>query len=132
MAPTFNGIGLAAADMATSLAFYRRLGLDFPAEADHEPHAEATLPGGIRLMWDTHASLRGFDPDFTPSSGGPEPGLPLRGRGRGRPSARRAGRGRQPLRQRARGTPPWGQRYAILRDPDGYQVELFAWVKQPG
>jgi hypothetical protein len=54
MAPTFNGIGLAAADMATSLAFYRRLGLEFPGGSDDEPHVEATLPGGIRLMWDTH------------------------------------------------------------------------------
>ena len=27
---------------------------------------------------------------------------------------------------------PWGQRYAILHDPDGYQVELFAWGEQPG
>jgi hypothetical protein len=30
MSPTFDAIGLAVADMATSLRFYRRLGLDIP------------------------------------------------------------------------------------------------------
>ncbi len=44
MTATFNAIGLAVADMATSLAFYRRLGLDIPAEAEQQPHAEASCP----------------------------------------------------------------------------------------
>lgn len=57
--PRFAAVGLAAADMAASLAFYRRLGLDVPAAADTAPHAEAQLPGGLRLMWDTHET----DPD---------------------------------------------------------------------
>ena len=30
MAPTFNAIGLAVADMSATLAFYRKLGLDIP------------------------------------------------------------------------------------------------------
>jgi catechol 2,3-dioxygenase-like lactoylglutathione lyase family enzyme len=130
MAPTFNGIGLAAADMAASLAFYRRLGLDLPAEADQEPHAEATLPGGIRLMWDTHASLRGFDPDFTPSTGGPSLAFLCS-------DAAEVDRAHDELVEagassaKAPWDAPWGQRYAILHDPDGYQVELFAWVKAP-
>src|SRR5699024_9520998 len=59
-------IGLAVADMATSLSFYRRLGLDIPAEAEQQPHAEAELPGGIRLMWDTHELIAGFEPGHTP------------------------------------------------------------------
>ena len=131
MAPTFNAIGLAAADMAISLAFYRRLGLDLPAEADHEPHVETPLPGGIRLMWDTHASLRGFDPDFTPSSGGPSLAFLCA-------DAAEVDRVHDELVKagspsvKAPWDAPWGQRYAILHDPDGYQVELFAWLKQPG
>ena len=36
-------IGMVVEDMARSLAFYRRLGLDVPADADTEPHVEATL-----------------------------------------------------------------------------------------
>lgn len=42
----FDSIGLIVSDMAASLAFYRRLGLDIPAGADSEPHVEHTLPGG--------------------------------------------------------------------------------------
>jgi len=58
MAPTFNGIGLVVADMAAAVAFYRKLGLDLPPELDKEPHAEALLPGGVRLMFDTHEVMR--------------------------------------------------------------------------
>jgi catechol 2,3-dioxygenase-like lactoylglutathione lyase family enzyme len=131
MAPTFNGIGLAVADMATSLTFYRRLGLDFPAGAENEPHAETELPGGIRLMLDTHELIVSFDP-------GHEPG----GKIKNGPSlaflcADPAEVDSQHADLVAAGhtnvkepwDAPWGQRYAILRDPDGYQVELFAWKK---
>jgi len=128
MATTLNGIGLAAADMATSLAFYRRLGLDIPPGADHEPHAEALLPGGIRLMWDTHAALRGFDPDWTVSTGGPSLAFRCEDAAevdRMHDELVRAGA----HNVKSPWDAPWGQRYAILQDPDGYQVELFAWVK---
>ena len=33
-------IGVVVADMSASLAFYRLLGLEIPAEADGEPHVE--------------------------------------------------------------------------------------------
>jgi catechol 2,3-dioxygenase-like lactoylglutathione lyase family enzyme len=131
MAPTFNAIGLAVADMATSLTFYRGLGLDFPAGAEKEPHAEAELPGGIRLMLDTHESLASFDPTHSP--GGPvKDGASLAFL-----CADAAEVDSQHAGLVAAGAPsvkepwdaPWGQRYAILRDPDGYQVELFAWLK---
>jgi catechol 2,3-dioxygenase-like lactoylglutathione lyase family enzyme len=128
MATTLNGIGLAAADMATSLAFYRRLGLDIAAEADHEGHAEAVLPGGIRLMWDTHASLRELFPGWTPTTGGPSLAFLCE-------DAAEVDRVHQELvgagshNVKSPWDAPWGQRYAILQDADGYQVELFAWVK---
>ena len=47
MTPRLDAIGLVVSDMAASLAFYRRLGLDIPADADSAPHVEATLPGGL-------------------------------------------------------------------------------------
>lgn len=131
MAPTMNGIGLAVADMATSLSFYRRLGLDFPAGSENEPHAEAELPGGIRLMIDTHASIIGFDPSHTPGAGHRD-GASLAflcadpaevdSVYAGLVAAGYQG-GKEPW------DAFWGQRYAVVRDPDGYQVDLFAWVK---
>jgi len=132
MAPTFNAIGLAVADMAASLSFYRRLGLDIPAGADREPHVEVVLPGGIRLMWDTHAALRAFDPDFTPGDAG-GPSLAFLCADAAEVDAVHAA-----LAAAGHPTtkPPWdaewGQRYAVVRDPDGHSVDLFAWVKAPG
>src|SRR5262245_59529842 len=63
-------IGLVVADMARSLAFYRRLGFDLPPDADNEAHVEATLPGGLRIAWDTVATVRSFDPGWTEPNGG--------------------------------------------------------------
>lgn len=54
---------MVVADMPVALAFYRRLGLDIPADADTAPHAEAPLPGGLRLMWDSHETARAINPD---------------------------------------------------------------------
>ncbi|MEU4690526.1 VOC family protein [Actinoplanes sp. NPDC023714] len=127
MAPTFNAIGLAVADMTASLSFYRRLGLEFPAGAENEPHAEATAAGGIRLMFDTHDALRSFDPGYRPGppSGGwaflcSDPGEVDRTHAElcaaGYPSVK------------APWDAPWGQRYAQVADPDGNVVDLFAWT----
>ena len=68
-------IGLVVADMARSLAFYRKLGLDLPPDADAQPHVEAALPGGLRLAWDTVETIRSFDPDWSAASGGPRMSL---------------------------------------------------------
>ena len=70
MTARFDLIGVVVDDMPRALAFYRRLGLDIPAAADSEPHVEATLPGGLRIAWDTVDTIRSFDPEWTPPSGG--------------------------------------------------------------
>ena len=62
MTPRLSSIGIVLADMGRSLAFYRRLGLEVPVDADDQPHAEAALPGGLRLMWDTEETARWSTP----------------------------------------------------------------------
>ena len=53
MEPRPAALGIVLPDMAASLAFYRRLGLDIPADAGH-----VDIPfGGMRLAWDTEASF---------------------------------------------------------------------------
>lgn len=131
MAPTFNGIGLAVADMAAALAFYRDLGLELPAELDKEPHAEAVLPGGIRLMFDTHESLRTFDPDFRPPTG---EGASLAFLCADPAEVDTVHDAMVAAGHRSVQRPwdaAWGQRYALLADPDGNQIDLFAWVTKP-
>ena len=61
-------VGLVVADMARSLAFYRRLGLDLPAGADAQPHVELTLPGGLRFFRDP-AFVTTDDPGWETPSG---------------------------------------------------------------
>lgn len=127
MAPTFDYIGLVVTDMAASLAFYRRLGLDIPPSADTEPHVEVTLPGGLRLAWDTAATIRSFDPSWSPGSGGPRMGLAFRCA-----SPEEVDRVYGDLIEAGHDghLPPWdafwGQRYASVRDPDGNGVDLYA------
>lgn len=114
-----DAIGVATSDLAASLAFYRRLGLAFPEGAERLPHVEAALPGGIRLMFD------------------PVEGAKDLGRGRvglaflcADPAGVDA-KYKELTRAGYEGeaepwNAEWGQRYAVVRDPDGNQVDLFA------
>jgi catechol 2,3-dioxygenase-like lactoylglutathione lyase family enzyme len=120
-------IGLVVQDMGRSLAFYRRLGLAVPAEADREPHVETTLPGGLRLAWDTVETVRSFDPDWTAPSGSPRVGLAFLCDSPAdvdRAFAELVAEGYEGHKE------PWdafwGQRYAMVHDPDGNSVDLFA------
>jgi catechol 2,3-dioxygenase-like lactoylglutathione lyase family enzyme len=70
MPPRLTVVELVVSDMAAALAFYRRLGLDAPPEADGQPHVEVDLGGGMRLAFDTEDTVRSFDPSWTPPSGG--------------------------------------------------------------
>jgi catechol 2,3-dioxygenase-like lactoylglutathione lyase family enzyme len=120
-------IGVVVEDMGRSLAFYRELGMDVPADADDQPHVEATLPGGLRLAWDTQETIRSFEPDWQPASGGPQIGLAFR---LDSPSEVDAAYERLvSLGYEGHREPwdaPWQQRYALVRDPDGNGIDLFS------
>jgi uncharacterized glyoxalase superfamily protein PhnB len=132
MAPTFNAIGTAVADMAATLGFYRRLGLHFPAGAETAPHVETELPGGIRLMFDTFDTIRSFDPDFTPPTG---EGMSLAFLCAGPDEVDRVYADLVAAGYTGAKAPwnaDWGQRYAVVEDPDGNGVDLFAPLKPAG
>ncbi|WP_411107150.1 VOC family protein [Streptomyces sp. cmx-4-9] len=127
MTPRLDVIGLIVSDMAASLTFYRRLGLDVPAGSEDQPHVEAALPGGLRIAWDTEETIRSFDPSWTRPPGDGRVGLAFLC---GSPAevdslyAELTGAG-----YRGHLKPWdafWGQRYAVVLDPDGCGVSLFA------
>lgn len=133
MAPRFDFIGMVTADMAATLAFYRRLGLDIPAEADSEPHVEARTPGGVTLAWDTVDVIRSMYPDWEMPTGEGRMSLAFRCASpeevdkvhaefvaAGYPS------------QKAPWDAFWGQRYAVIVDPDGGTVDLYAPLSEAG
>ncbi|MFR9796833.1 VOC family protein [Streptomyces sp. MS06] len=128
MTPRFDAVGLVVTDMAASVAFYRRLGFPFPPGAEHEPHAEAEPPGGIRLLLDTEDAVRSFHPAWRPpAGGGPRTSLALRCAGPDEVDAvyeELVGAGSHG--ELKPWDAFWGQRYAVLHDPDGNAVDLFA------
>jgi catechol 2,3-dioxygenase-like lactoylglutathione lyase family enzyme len=127
MQPKLDMIGIVVSDIARSLAFYRELGLDIPASADTEGHVEVTLPGGIRLGWDTEEVIKSFDESFDPAVGAGRIGLAFLCDSPGEVDA--VYRKLVDLGHGSHKEPWdafWGQHYAIVNDPDGNEVSLFA------
>ena len=128
MTPRLEAFGIVVSDMARSVAFYRRLGLDFPEGSENEDHVEAQLTGGLRYMVDTEGLIRSFDPDWK--------------RGEAHGGAFRCETPEEVdrvyaelLDADATGLKEpwdafWGQRYAQLKDPDGTLIDLFAPLPQ--
>ena len=127
MQPKLDLIGIVVSDMARSLAFYRELGLATPASADSEGHVEVTLAGGLRLAWDTEEVITSFDETFNPVEGSGRVGLAFlcdSPEAVDAVYARLTGLGHRG--HKAPWDTFWGQRYAIVNDPDGTEVSLFA------
>ncbi len=124
MKPQLNAIGVVVADMARTLAFYRQFGLDFKGEDDHY---ECELPGGTRMMLDTAELVRDLYSEWRPPVGGHRVGFAFQFDSPAEVDAKYA-------EVTAAGAPSlrepwdafWGQRYAVVLDPDGNAVDLFA------
>lgn len=130
MPPTFDAIGIVAADLDAALVFYQRLGLEVTEPPDEDGgHAELGLPGGLRLMLDSEATIKSFNPDFeAPPRDAPRRiGLAFLCESPAQVDATYGdlvGAGYDGHLE------PWdafwGQRYAAVKDPDGNIVDLFA------
>ncbi len=126
MSPRLDAIGIVVQDMARALAFYRELGLEVAPGAENEPHVEATLPSGLRVMWDTIEVVRTIDPNWQPPTGH-RMGLAFLCDTPAEVDStyeRLTSLGYQGFK------PPWdafwGQRYAVVHDPDENSIDLFA------
>ena len=130
MNPRLDAIGSVVSDMAATLAFYRLLGLDLPEDPDQD-HVEVTLPGGIRLMWDTVDLVSSFS-DWHPPAGGHRmsPAFLC-----ATPEEVDANFARIVAAGHTGHVEPfdafWGQRYATVLDPDSNPVDLFAPLDSP-
>ncbi|WP_284645321.1 VOC family protein [Paenibacillus silviterrae] len=118
-------VGIVVKDMKQALAFYRVLGLDIPESADNEKHVEV-VQEGFRLAFDMQETIKeiygGWD---EPVGHRVELAFLCESREAVNALFRKiTEQGYTGFRE------PWdafwGQRYAIVQDPDGNLISLFA------
>ena len=121
-----DAIGVASSDFAATAKFYALLGFEFPQFAAGAKHLEAvTPPGEVRLMIDDTALMKdimGVNPrPPTHSSFAIKCENPAKV---DEACQRVRAAGYRIVKE------PWdafwGQRYAVVADPDGYMCDLFA------
>ena len=119
-------VGIVVRDMPAALGFYRLLGLQIPAEADVEAHVEARTAHGFRIAWDTLEIMQSIHPDWVEPAGH-RMGLAFLCVSPAEVDALYSAvtaAGYQGAKE------PWdafwGQRYAVVVDPDGNLIDLFA------
>lgn len=127
--PRIDALSIICSDLGRSVAFYRALGCDLP-DPDGSGHLACDL-GGTTLMLDSEESLAAFAP------GEPVPQAPGRVTLAARcatPEAVDELHDRLVTMGRGSTMAPfdafWGQRYAVVTDPDGSSVDLYC--EQPG
>jgi uncharacterized glyoxalase superfamily protein PhnB len=119
-------IGLTVHDMGAALAFYRHLGLDIAEGQDSEPYVEVITPNGYRISWNTVEMVKGIDPTWVEPVGH-RMGLAFKCASPAEVDALHdavvaAGH----ASHKAPWDAFWGQRYAVVKDPDGNLIDLFA------
>jgi len=125
--PQLNVLSVVVEEMARSLAFYRQCGLPVPDGAESEPHVDVPVVNGFRIMFDTVEVVRSFDPNWAPPSGGHRMSIAF---DCGDPAdvdavhAALVDAGHQS--HLAPFDALWGQRYAVVLDPDGNPVDFYA------
>src|SRR5262245_55573444 len=120
-------MGIIVRDMVVSLRFYRSLGLDIPASADTEPHVEYVTPGGFRIAWDSLSMIKDIYPDWNDKPVGHRLSFAFKCDSPAEVDAvykRLTESGTRGYK--APWDAFWGQRYAVVVDPDGNLLDLFA------
>jgi catechol 2,3-dioxygenase-like lactoylglutathione lyase family enzyme len=119
-------IGIIVHDMAAALRFYRQLGLAIPEGVEGEPYVEVISPNGYRISWNTVEMVKGIYPEWQEPQGH-RMGLAFKCDSPAEVDAaysRLVSAGYESYKE------PWdafwGQRYAMVKDPDGNPVDLFA------
>jgi len=122
-----DAIGIIVEDLERTRRFYRHLGVELPDDPEGHGHAEVELARGLRLMFDTVETITSFDSSWSRGTGSPTASLAFSFETSAEVDAKfqellEAG-GQEHL---APWDAFWGMRYAVLRDPDGNGIDLYA------
>ncbi|HSF92236.1 MAG TPA: VOC family protein [Paracoccaceae bacterium] len=121
-----DAVGVTSTDFTKTVAFYSALGFRFPDFSADDQHLEAiTAPGKVRLMIDTAALAETLIGEAPRPANHSHFALLCES-----PAAVDAAVEAVAAAGFAVESNPWdafwGQRYAVVKDPDGYLVDLFA------
>ena len=126
MAIQVDMVGIVVGNMPAALRFYRMLGLTIGDSMDAEDHAEVITANGYRLAWDTEALIKNVDPGWVKPVGH-RISLAFKCDSPAEVDAtfeKLVAAGYEG--RKAPWDAFWGQRYALVSDPDGNPVDLFA------
>lgn len=124
-----NAVGVTTSDMKKTLSFYKLLGFKFTDYKENDDHVEPeTLTGSARLMIDAKEIVKEII-DEDPKPGNHSSFAIL--------YDTPAEIDEIVTKVKAAGFKVskepwdafWGQRYAVVEDPDGYKVDLYAYLK---
>ena len=122
---SFDAVGIVAENPEKSVAFYSILGVKLVKAGDAD-HYEAQTPSGVRIMLDSVALIRSFDPEYQKPNGS---AVVMCFKQASAADVDRVYTAIIEAGHRGKKAPWdafWGQRYACVLDPDGNQVDLFA------
>lgn len=128
-----DAISIITADMPAAITFYSALGLELVDGGPEAPHSEFSS-GSLRVLLDTEEVVLVIDPDWTRPTGGHKMSLAFDCSTAEAVDATFAQltQADTPGSQAVAGVVNepwdafWGQRYAVVSDPDGNTVDLFA------
>ncbi|NCS31997.1 glyoxalase [bacterium] len=120
-------VSVSTKDLTTSVEFYKILGFEFEKFSDTDEHVESINGDGIKLMIDTESmvkSILGIKP--TPSNHSQFAILYDSPAEVNERTELLTSKGFDVMKQ------PWdafwGQRYAVVKDPNGYLVDVYAYL----
>ncbi|MBC8102488.1 MAG: VOC family protein [Cytophagales bacterium] len=119
-------IGITVRDMGRALTFYRLLDLVIASDPMQNSFAETITPNGYRISWNTVEVMKEMDPDWKEPTGH-RMALAFKCDSPAEVDATYntiVAAGYEG--HKAPWDAVWGQRYAVVVDPDGNLVDLFA------
>lgn len=119
-------IGIVVTDLPRAAKFYRMLGLAFPDVAEGEPYVEVKTENGYRISLNAQSMDKELTPNWEPPRGQRVSLAFLCDSAAAVDATYRAVLGAGHTGIREPWDAVWGQRYAIVEDPDGTHVSLFA------
>jgi len=124
---SLDAIGIISSDIKKSTGFYKVLGVNL-SEAGSPDHYAGTTPSGVRLMVDSVDLMKSINPDWKMPIGS---GVILCFKQESPQKvdeifSKIVNSGFEQVKE------PWdafwGQRYCVIEDPDGYKIDLYAYL----